>query len=587
MMPRAMRNLIRTFALVGGLGLLAFGLVSGSLPSTANEPPQDNVWLICLGGAFVLFLIYAWLTVAPPLGRYATLDARFRHNVQQLGAFLLVGFALLSAHLLREQVVAAVAIQDARVIIEAEDGIHVVQDPRQSAQELQIRRGSIFAGDTVVAASEIISPSRYVHRMYPEPNISYLVGYYNPTIYGLAGIESSFDRYLSGSEVLNPLTEQQRRLLHRPVIGNDVRLTIDPQLQNFTQEQLEQAAAGKPGSVVVLDAQSGAILAMASTPHIDPQQLSFNPYENDWEAENKRIVGYYNSVLKDATNPLVLRATQGLYPPGSTFKTVTSAAAIDTGAAQPLSIFTDTNGTVQVEAGPYVHRDCATCRPRNSGPRFTLTEGYKWSLNVVYAELGVQLGSNRLVEYARRFGFGTRYDIGLPLEPSRLVSNEQSLQESRNLQAATAYGQGEVQATPLQMALVAAVIARGGELPAPYMVQSVTDPATGNPVWQFQPYVVQRVLSPNTNEAVKQMMLTSVQSGWAKGAAIPDAAVGGKTGTAETGRDTQHSWYIGFFGKDPARPQYAICTMIEEGGEGTRVALPLAKVVMEEALKTR
>lgn len=587
MMPRAVRNLIRVFALLGGLGLLAFGLVVGSLPGTANEPPQDNVWLICLGGAFVLFLMYAWLTAAPPTGRYATIDARFRHNVQQLGAFLLVGFVLLSVHLLREQVVAAVAIQDARVIIEAEDGIHVVQDPRQSAQELQIRRGSILAGDTVIAASEIVSPSRYVHRIYPEPNISYLAGYYNPTIYGLAGLEASFDRYLSGSEVLNPLTEQQRRLLHRPVIGNDLRLTIDPNLQNFAQGQLELRGAGKPGSVVVLDAQSGAILAMASTPHIDPQQLSFNPYGDDWDAENERIVSYYNSVLSDTTNPLLLRATQGLYPPGSTFKTITAGAAIDTGAAQPLSVFTDTDGMVQVEAGPYVHRDCATCRPRNSGPRFTLTEGYKWSLNVVFAELGVQLGSNRLMEYARRFGFGTQYDIGLPLEASRLALNEQNLQDSKNLQAATAYGQGEVQATPLQMALVAAAVARGGELPAPYMTQSVTDPATGNPIWQFQPHVLQRVLSPNTNEALKQMMLTSVQSGWAKDAAIPGAAVGGKTGTAETGRDTQHSWYIGFFGKDPARPQYAISTMIEEGGEGTRAALPLAKVVMEEALRTR
>lgn len=577
-MPQAVRTLIRTFALLGGLGLVGFGLVSGATPSRAKEPPSDSVWLICLGGAFLLFLIYAWLTAAPPVDSKATLDARFRHNVQQLGAFLLVGFALVSLHLLREQIVVAVAIKEATVI--TEEG-NVIQDPRRIPAELQTHRGAIMAGDTVVAASEVISPSRYAHRIYPEPNISYLAGYYNPMIYGSAGLEASFDRYLSGNEVLNPLTEQQRRLLHRPVIGNDIFLTIDPHLQNVAQQHLGE----RKGSVVVLDAQSGAILAMASWPHIDPQQLSFDPYVDDWDAESRRIVEYYNAVISDESNPLLLRATQGLYPPGSTFKTVTAGAAIDTGASQPLSVFTDTNGKIQVEAGNYFHVDCPTCRPRNHGPRFTLTEGYKWSLNVVFAELGVQLGGNRLVEYGRRFGFGTHYDIGLPLEASRLASDVDALQTSKNLLAATAYGQGEVQATPLQMALVAAAVARGGELPAPHIVSSVNDHETGQPIWQFQPHALQQALSPNTNEAVKQMMITSVQSGWAKDAAIPGATVGGKTGTAETGRDTAHSWFIGFAGKDPAKPQYAICAMIEEGGEGTRVALPLARAVLEEVLK--
>ncbi|MEA2573185.1 MAG: penicillin-binding protein [Chloroflexia bacterium] len=580
-MPGPVRNLIRIFALLGGLGLVTFGLVNGAIPGKPKEPPSDSVWLICLGGAFLLFLIYAWLTASPPVGRYATLDARFRHNVRQLGAFLLVGFALLTLHLLREQIVVAVAIKDATVI--TAEG-NVIQDPRKIPEELQTQRGAIVVGgDTIIAASEIISPSRYAHRIYPEPNISYLAGYYNPMIYGSAGLEASFDRYLSGSEVLNPLTEQQRRLLHRPVIGNDIYLTIDPHLQNFAQEQLGE----RKGSVVVVDAQTGAILALASWPHIDPQQLSFDPDAADWEVESKRIVDYYNGVVSDANNPLLMRATQGLYPPGSTFKTVTASAAIDTGAAQPLSVFTDTNGKVQVEAGNYLHVDCSTCRPRNHGPQFTLTEGYKWSLNVVFAELGVQLGGNRLIEYARRFGFGTHYDIGLPLEASRLASSDEAVQVSKNLLAATAYGQGEVQATPLQMALVAAAVARGGELPAPYMVSSVNDHETGQPVWQFQPHALQQVLSPNTDEAIKQMMITSVQTGWAKDAAIQGAIVGGKTGTAETGHDTSHSWFIGFAGKDPAKPQYAICTMIEEGGEGTRVALPLAKVVLEEALKRK
>lgn len=577
-MPSAARNLLRIFSLLGGLALVTYGMVQGALPTKPTDPPNDSVWLICLAGATPLFLLYAWLSASSPVGKLATIDMRFRHNVQQLGAFLLVGFLLLSLHLLREQIVAAVSLKDATVV--TQDGA-VIQDPRKVPEELRVRRGAIMAGNMVVAASEVISPSRYVHRVYPEPNISYLAGYYNPTIYGVAGLESSFDRYLSGSEALNPLTEQQRRLLHRPVVGNDMFLTIDPALQNAAQEAL----GDRKGSVVLLDAQSGAILAMASWPHINPQELSFNPYADDWSTENKRIINYYDAAIKDPNNPLILRATQGLYPPGSTYKTVTSAAAIDTGTAGPMDVFSDTNGKVKVVAGDYYHVDCSTCRPAKHGPTFTMMEGFKWSLNVVYAELSVKLGANRMVEYGQRFGFGTRYDIGLPLEASRLSSDNARLQTDPNLLAATGYGQGEMQATPLEMALVAATVAHGGELPAPYLVQSVNDHDTGKPVWQFQPHTLKQVLSPTGNASLRQMMLTSIESGWANKAAIPGAIVGGKTGTAETGKPgVSHSWFIGFAGTDINKPQYAICAMVEEGGEGTRVALPLARTVMLAAL---
>lgn len=590
-MSPIIRNLLRTFSLIIAAGLILYGMVSGALPATSDTPgelpgpPDDSVWLLCLGIAFPLLLLYGWLSVSgdPHRGAVAAAantDTHFRENVQKLGGFLLVGFVLLSLHLLREQIVAAAAIKGA--VVETEAG--VVQDPRKIPAFLQVRRGTIYAGDRVVASSEVITPSRYVHRLYPEPDISYLVGYYNPTNYGVVGLEASFDRYLSGEEALDPLFEQQRRLLHRPVVGNDLHLTIDPVLQSVATDELGE----RKGAVVLLDAQTGAILAMVSYPHIDPQQLSFDPYVEDWGVESGRIRDYYQSIIADPDTPLLLRATQGLYPPGSTFKTVTTAAALDTNTTQPMAIFSDTNGTIQVEAGGYLHRDCSTCRPANHGPQFTLTEGYKWSLNVVFAELALKLGANRMVEYAQRFGFGLRYDLGVPVEVSRLASTDSAGLSGKNLLAATAYGQGEVQATPLQMALVAATIARGGELPAPYLVDRVTHWETGEIVWRFEPHSLQRAVSTQTNEAVRQMMLTSIQSGWAKGAAIPGATVGGKTGTAETGRDnTSHSWFIGFAGKDPNRPQYAIATMVEEGGEGTRVALPLAREVLVAALERK
>src|SRR5206468_8832825 len=132
-------------------------------------------------------------------------------------------------------------------------------------------RGTSVAGDYVIAAREAVSQSRTVHRVYPEPNISYLAGYYNPTICGGAGLEDSFDQYLSGEEALGPFIEQQRAILHRPVVGNDLYLTINPTLQDLAQKTLGK----RKGAVVLLDAQTGAIIAMASWPHLDPQQMSF------------------------------------------------------------------------------------------------------------------------------------------------------------------------------------------------------------------------------------------------------------------------------------------------------------------------
>jgi hypothetical protein len=198
-MSRALRNAIRIIALGLAVGLLALGIVTDALPRSAGDtaPPDDTRWLASLGGAFILLMVYTVLTVAgDPSRPEPTPDARFRRNVQQLGGFLLVGFALLSAHMLREQIVAASVIKGATVITESGA---VVQDPRKVPEQLRVHRGAIYAGDRVVAASEVITPSRYVHRVYPEPNLSYLAGYYNPTVYGSAGLEASFDSYLSGS----------------------------------------------------------------------------------------------------------------------------------------------------------------------------------------------------------------------------------------------------------------------------------------------------------------------------------------------------------------------------------------------------
>ena len=610
------------------VGAVALGVaLAGSLLA------DDQLWLLCLGAIFLCLLYLIW-SVVPPLGprtRQAlsgqgTADDReqarndsLRRSVQLLAGFVLAGFLLLGAHLLRQQVTQAPAIAQSRVLNETTQtgpdsyeqtttlsrgeqvytftralagtdvltGSDSLQNPRLLTRDLRVQRGQIVdASGRVIAGREVYSDTGYVRRTYPVANMSYLLGYFNPTIYGVSGLESAYDSYLSGDQGSNPLLDEENRILHRPVVGADVQLTLVPSVQDAATKALGQ----RKGAVVVMDAQSGAILALVSYPHYDPAGLAFDP-NADWKTENQRITDYWNTVVHDPALPMLDRATQGLYPPGSTFKTVTLAAAIDQGKARPDTVFTDT-GSIKVEAGAYVHVDCATCRPAShrGNNQFTLMEGYQWSLNVVFAELATRfLGKDSLTQYAQKFGFGIDYNdrnpaMGVPVEASRL--GDPAFVATPNGLAATSYGQGQVQATPLEMALVAATVVHDGELPRPYLVGRVVDPK-GGVVEQAQPATLGRALSPASAALLTQMMITSVEKGWAHGAAIPGYAVGGKTGTAETGRGTTHAWFIGVAGKDPKRPQYAVAALVEEGGEGSTVAVPIGRAGLLAALSQK
>jgi len=609
------------------ISALALGIaVAGSLLAS------DQLWLICLGAIFICLLYLVWSLVPPlaprmraALAGQGTADEReaARHeslarSVQFLAGFLLAGFLLLGAHLFRQQVAQADAIAHSRVINETsaagpglyerdttlirngaritftrtiagsglDTGTDSLQNPRLLSRDLRVQRGRVFdASGRAIADRQVDTDTGYVQRTYPVDNMSYLLGYFNPSIYGLAGLENRYDAYLSGAQGTNPLLDEENRILHRPVVGADVYLTLVPAIQDAATAAL----GARKGAVVVLDAQSGAVLALVTYPHIDPNGLAFNPSAADWTAENKRIVSYWTSVANTDRRPdlpMLNRATQGLYPPGSTFKTVTLAAGLDLGRVQPGTVFTDP-GKIRVEAGGYYHVDCATCRPAgHAGDLFSLMEGYQWSLNVIFADLAVRyLGTDPLVQYAGAFGFGHAYDLGVPVEPSRL--GDPDFLRTPNGLAATAYGQGQVQATPLEMALVAATVAHGGELPQPYLVSKVVSPQ-GSVLEQAPPgATIDRAISPDSDATLLQMMITSVEKGWAHGAAIPGTPVGGKTGTAETGRGTSHAWFIGFAGPDPHRPQYAVAAMVEEGGEGSRVAVPIGRAALLAALQQK
>ena len=594
-----LHTFLRPFSALVALALVVWGLIS-----------DDTTWLGALGGVLLCVLYLTWSTIPRAT---ADREERFNRNVQYMAGFLLAGFVLVALNLLREQVVQAEATLDTTVVTETRqvgpgeyerettvtrgnqvrtstqrlfgEGFDTstisTQNPREVQAGLRVQRGYIYnARGQELAGREVFPASNFVRRTYPAPDASYLVGYYNPTLYGITGLEATFDDYLSGSRGRNPLLEQEDQLLHRPIVGNDLYLTIDPAIQSAAT----QALGERRGGVIVLDAQTGAILASVSYPHFDPTGLAFNP-DADWDAEYTRIQDYWEAVTSDPGNPLLLRATQGVYPPGSTFKTVTLAAGLDLGTVRPESVFTDT-GSIVVEAGAPPDVDCRSCRPPGTGPRYTLMEGYQWSLNVVFAQLGTfVVGGDKLAEYARRFGYERAFDeIGISVSTSRVAVDPDFLQ-SRKAVAGTSYGQGQMQATVLQMALIAATVAHGGEVPQPYIVDRVVDPTTKATVLAATPRNLGRAVSPSTAGTLQQMMVTSVERGYAQAARIPGVIVGGKTGTAETGRGNPHSWFHAFAGPAPNNLRYAIAVVVEEAGDGTRFAAPIARDILEVALQ--
>jgi len=544
---------------------------------------SDQTWLLCLLASFPGLLYLVWQGMPRP-------SSETNRTLQRLGGTLIACFMLISVHLLYQQVVAAPAI---RLKIGSQGTDNPISDPRRADAELRVRRGRIFAAGGQPIADTTVLPDGYVARSYPNSYTGYLAGYYSPLRFGNFGLENLYDDYLSGRKGNNPLLEAENNLLHRPTYGSDLYLTLQADVQEVAQDAL--AGCGGPqrgvcrGAVVVLDVQTGAVLAMASNPRFDPSQIAADP-ASDPKAERDRITAYWNGLVNDPSNPLVLRATAGRYPPGSTFKTVTLVAGLDTGKYTLTSPFTDPG---QVSLNNQTVYDCTTCRPAGTGPRYSLVEGYKWSLNVVFATIANDLGAGEMAKYISSFYISRDLRADFDLATSSLCSTAAptdiqcilSGPEAKNLNVASSYGQGQLQVTPLHMALIAATVGRGGELPRPYLVDHISQHPTsegqlGRVLQKTSPQVLTRVMTPQTASTARQAMYTGVQSGWANGAAIPGWVVGGKTGTAETGRGTNHAWFIAIMGKDAGSPQYAICAMIENGGEGSSYAMPIAKRVM-------
>lgn len=473
-------------------------------------------------------------------------------SIRRLYLSVIVAFGVLAAFLGWWQVVRASSLA-ARL-----------DNPYLYANERKIDRGRILTADAVVLARSVrvrgVARREY-RRVYPQGGLApHVVGFASQQI-GASGIEATYSRYLAGDYGAEPLLQRIQGVKE----GADVSLTIDSRVQRAAVDAL--AASGESGAVVALNPTTGAILAMASNPTFDLSDVATG----------------YAQIAKRSGSPLLNRATQSRQPPGSTFKVVTAAAAIQEGVATPSTEFVDT-GSYTVNGIPI----------RNFGGqvfgRHTLLTALTKSINTTFARLGVELGSDRLGRRMDAFGFGAPTTLtDLPagetvtsgrFTGSRLLSNSQQGEDVARI----AIGQERVLATPLQMAIVAAAVANGGVMLRPYLVQRVRD-RRDDVVRQTRPDTLGEAIRPDVAADVSAMMRNVVKEGTGTAAALSGLAVAGKTGTAEIGPGAGNmAWFIGFAPADS--PRIAVAVRIENTSQtGGVVAAPIAAKVMTAALE--
>jgi len=433
------------------------------------------------------------------------------------------------------------------------------------------QRGDIIAGGQAVALSVPTKDKLKYLRTYPGGSLfAPITGYYSLTL-GASAIESSENSVLNGNDSRLSISFDRlsQLLTGRTLRGGTVTLTIDRAAQTVAANAL----GNRKGAVVALDPRTGAILAMVTSPSYDPSQLT----GHDPSVIDKN----YKALLANPGNPLLNRATQESYPPGSTFKVIVTAAALASGKYQPDSQVSSPNSyTAPGTTTPISNFAGESC----GGSTISLTQALEISCNTAYAGIGVDLGADALRAQARAFGFGSTPDgIGVPTAASVFPNDLNQPQTAQS-----AIGQFDVRATPLQMAQVAAAIANGGAMMKPYLVSQITGPDL-KVLSRATTTVLANPLNPTIASEITTMMEGVVNSGTGTKAKIPGVRVAGKTGTAETGVPgaAPDSWFIGFAPADA--PKVAVAVLVENGGgevntTGGAVAAPIAQQVMAQIL---
>ncbi|MCP1428368.1 peptidoglycan glycosyltransferase [Microbacterium foliorum] len=449
----------------------------------------------------------------------------------------------------------------------------LAQDPnnrRTLLDSYEIQRGSIIVDDVAIASSNPADDRYQFQRVYADAAMwEPVTGYFNPALQSATGIERAMNADLSGTGSSAFFSEIERILSGQPQTGFSVELSLDTAAQTAAYQALQ----GLNGAVVAIEPKTGRILAMASTPGFDTNLLA----THDADAANAT----YDQLVADANKPLSNRAIAGdLNPPGSTFKLIVAAAAYESGDWTPDSTLPNparfqlpgSNNTVANAWG-------STC---GDGDTVTISEAIRLSCNIPMAELAVQLGDDKIREMAEKFGFNKSFSTPLESTPS---SYPKGLDDAQT--ALSGFGQGQVTATPLQIAMLSAGIANDGVVMNPRLVDTVI----GNDlsvVRAFDNTEFGRALDATVADQVTASMVASVSNGAAQGARIDGVDVAGKTGTTENGNKPYTLWFTGFA---PANdPEVAVAVLVEDGGgqgqsgSGDTIAAPIAKKVIEAVL---
>lgn len=478
-------------------------------------------------------------------------------QIRVLGIVLMVLFSALFVQLNNLQVFSAERLNE-----------HPA-NTRTVVRDFSQPRGAIQTSDGVVIAESVeVDDAFERQRRYPEAELfAHITGYFSFT-FGDDGIERIYNDALTGRDRKVTLDRLGDLLLEKDKTA-DVTLTVSKTLQQIATDGL----AGRKGSVVAIDPRNGAILALADYPSYDPNRLASHNQDEVRKA--------WADLNADEDRPMLPRTYRERYFPGSSFKVVTAAGALGAGVAtlsQPVfPVLTELPLPQTTE--PLRNFGGSAC----GGP---LPEALRISCNTAFAQLGVDMGAPTLAAAANAFGFNEVPPIDLPFGAESVFPDPSAFARDIPALAKSAIGQQDVAATPLQMALVAAAIANNGVIMTPHLLAEVRD-SQAELLERYDPKPWREAVPPEVARAVRDMMVGVVAAGSGANAQIPGVTVAGKTGTAQTGLGTSHTWFIAFA---PAEaPRVAVAVMLENQPSaneftGGALAAPIARDVMAAAL---
>ena len=453
----------------------------------------------------------------------------------------------------------------AGTLVQAVNTEAVANDPRNVRniyESYKTQRGPILVDGKPIAESVPVDNAYRYLRTYENKIYSSVTGFFS-VFRGATGIEAAANSYLSGQSSSQFFEQVSAVLSGNPVTGAAVELTIDPKMQQAAWDALGDYS----GALIAMDPVTGNILAMVSKPGFNANRVA--SHDSDKVRQN------YVELESNPANPLINKTISGdLYHPGSVFKLVVAAAALESGQYTASSTF-DNPVSVQLpdSTSEVFNSSRKTCGPK---AQVSLSYAMRFSCNVPFVELGLALGQDRIRAQAELFGFGK--EIRVPMLTTPSMYPEEMDQAQLGL---SSFGQFDVRVSPLQMALVSSAIANGGLMMQPNLIESVISPNL-SVIQSTQPEVLSQPITAETAEALKKMMVQSVSKGVASNASVSGVKVAGKTGTAENGEGQRVTlWFTGF--APSVNPRVAIALVIEDGGgrdtgaSGNATAAPVAR----------